>query len=224
MTIDEAGTLQQEINMNDLVAYETRPVLNQENISMIRTALSAISNHLVDASNLAEEVKALRSDVEVLRKEVAQANHFREIADQAYQQVNAQRIAAEGELTTTRQELVATKATLVVVREELDVARFDLNVAHTRIASLEEDATRVIREADEMVASMRAKFESQVRMIEEDATRRIEAAEAKVRDRNEEFATLRFRVGELDRDNKALRAIFEDAKAVINGKFGVAAE
>jgi chromosome segregation ATPase len=223
MTIDETGN-PVETNMNDLVAFEIRPVLNQENISMIRTALSAISNHLVDASNLAEEVKALRSDVEVLRKEVAQANHFREIADQAYQQVNAQRIAAESELTTTRTELVNTKATLVVVREELDIVRFDLSVAKTRIASLEEDATRIVREADEMIAAAVAKADARVRQVEEDADRRVLVAEAKARDRNEEFATLRSRVGELERDNNTLRAIFADAQAVMNGKFGVAAE
>lgn len=230
MTIDEAGNLieanqpQRETVMNDLVAIEPRSAFKDEEITMIQTALAAISNRLVGASNLAQKYEALAAEVAELRKEVQQANHFREIADQAYQQVNAQRIAAESELSSTRQELVTTKATLVVVREELDHVRFDLGVAHARIVSLEEDATRVIREADEMVASMRAKFEDRIRVVEEDADRRVQAAEAKVRDRHEEFATLRSRVDELNRDNVALRAIFADAQAVMNGKFGVAAE
>jgi chromosome segregation ATPase len=223
MTIDETGN-PVETNMNDLVAFEPRSAFNDEEITMIQTALAAISNRLVGASNLAQKYEALAAEVAELRKEVQQANHFREIADQAYQQVNAQRIAAESELTTTRTELVNTKATLVVVREELDIVRFDLSVAKTRIASLEEDASRVIREADEMIAAAVAKADARVRAVEEDADRRVLAAEAKARDRSEEFATLRSRVGELERDNNALRAIFADAQAVMNGKFGVAAE
>jgi len=92
---------------------------NLEDTSMVREFAARISNMIVDASQVAVDVKALRAEMDSLRNALAVANEQarraieerdqarasetiaikqREMADKAYETVNTQRIEAERQL------------------------------------------------------------------------------------------------------------------------------
>jgi len=220
MTIDETGNQIEETSMNELVAIP-RPVLDAENITMIQRALSAISNTLVDASQLAHEFATLKDEVRLLREETARANHFREIADNAYQQVNAQRISAETELTTVRFERDNARTDKDHLQFDVQALNGKLAEANGRIAALEEDQTKLIGEMDKAIGEAEAKADAKVREVEERYTTRIHTLSEMVRERDVTIADLRSKLYVSERDNRTLRQMLSEAKVAFTASMAV---
>src|SRR5712664_2084258 len=202
MTIDETGNPIEETSMNLTVAEPVRPVLNAENMSMIQTALAAIGNTLVDATHLAREFNDLKDEVRQLREETQRANHFREIADNAYQQVNSQRISAESELITVRFERDNARTDKDHLQFDVQALNGKLAEANGRIAALEEDQTKLIGEMDKAIGEAEAKADAKVRDVEERYTTRIHTLSEMVREHDLTIADLRSRLDVSERDNR----------------------
>jgi chromosome segregation ATPase len=228
MTIDEAGNLIEaneyqpvkDTSMNDLTVV-TRPVLDEGNMSMIRTALAAIGNTLVDASHLAREMDDLRIEVKGLREETQRANHFREIADQAYQQVNAQRISAESELITARFERDSAKVDHSTAMFNIQNLIAQLSTANGRIAALEEDQSKLLGEMDKAIDDARTEANARVGAIEGRLNERIETLSEMVRDRDATIVDLRSRLDVSERSNTNLRQMLKEARIAFEASMGV---
>jgi len=115
---------------------------------MVREFAARISNMIVDASQVAVDVKALRTEMDSLRDALAVANEQarraieerdqarageataikqREMADKAYETVNAQRIDAENSLTQVRSALNEAERDLDLAKADLDFRASELD-------------------------------------------------------------------------------------------------
>jgi len=113
------------------IEHTSNALVTLENSEMIREFATKFSNMIVEASDLAREVHALRDNMKLLSDQLAvandaaakaiedrnvayrdrdRANELREQADHAYAQVNAQRMQAERDLTDVRAYLLSAEA------------------------------------------------------------------------------------------------------------------
>jgi chromosome segregation ATPase len=158
MTIDETGKCIDLpiVHLEQDRMTETSPSL-LENPDMLRSTFALVANSIVEASDLAREVKALREAVDNMnhalsvahereahahaeRNEALQARdaavRAREVADAAYDKVNAQRIAAEMEAHDLREDRDALTNSEAYARQELGEAL-------SKIAELEAEVMRL---------------------------------------------------------------------------------
>lgn len=214
-------TLKDTQTMNDLipVTEPQAPVgseISEENVTMLRDSLSnfgqAFANMLVDASKLKKEFEALKEEVRQLREETARANHLREIADQAYNQVNAQRIEAENQLSAARADRNQAEKERDEALSQVATLSTQLTEAGEKVKALEADNTKLIREADETIASAKATAEAKVRDIQE-----------KHDEKSLELSRVIMRLAEVERDNRNLRNMVKDAKAVLDAQIATMA-
>ncbi len=207
MTIDEQG--------------HVIPV-NLENTDMIRNAVHNFGNMLVEASYLAKEVRSLREELEAVKNQIAVTNEAakrafeerdaavanlrraeeqRDMADQAYAQVNAQRITAENELHVVR----VTSGTM---QASAEFAAQQLSEAQARIASLEADQDKVLKMADDDIAAANAKANRRVAEVETI----LEALRLEVAALKDDRTRLQDELALTYVDVRSLRSIINEAK------------
>jgi hypothetical protein len=163
------GMYSLEEKMNDLIPMPVcspspLDLTNPESLVMLQNAIALVANGLVEASALAVTVKEIQATVVELREAITVANYQREVADVAYQQVNAQRIDAETELARVQNERNNLQADLEVAARALSDARAERDL-------YKEEVDRVIADANETIASARAKTAtaSEARLVAEEA-------------------------------------------------------
>lgn len=138
--------------MNDLMVVEksTFPEINLEDSNMVGEFVKVFANALTKASDLAGQLAALRDEMVELRRQVSSANHSREVADAAYNAVNAQRIQAENECHSLRGELNT------YIKAEAD-AQIALGDTKAKVVELEAEIVKLVNDSNETIASANAK-------------------------------------------------------------------
>jgi chromosome segregation ATPase len=205
--------------MNDLICMETSPridLTNPESINMLNAALGSVSNFIVAASSLAQEVASLREEIAVLRAQFGDAALRLEQADAAYRTVNSQRIFAENEAT----ELRAMNGTLM---DENVAFQRNYDDACSEVVLWKEECARLVRDSDATIASANEKARA--------ANERAYAAEAEVaqlklsledarnsRDNEMRSADIwRDKFEFAEKANTTLRSMISDASLVLSG-------
>jgi len=179
-------------------------------------------NMLVEASYLAKEVRSLREELEAVKNQIAVTNEAakrafeerdaavsnlrraeeqRDMADQAYAQVNAQRITAENELHVVR----VTSGTM---QASAEFAAQQLSEAQARIASLEADQDKVLKMADDDIAAANAKANRRVAEVETI----LEALRLEVAALKDDRTRLQDELALTYVDVRSLRSIINEAK------------
>jgi chromosome segregation ATPase len=204
--------------MNDLVCIETSRIdlTNPESINMLNAALGSVSNFIVAASSLAQEVASLREEIAVLRAQFGDAALRLEQADAAYRTVNSQRIFAENEATELRAMNDALSSVNATFRNNYDDAC-------SEVVLWKEECARLVRDSDATIASANEKARAanerayaaeaevaQLKLSLEDAKNDAMHWEAKAN-------TYRGELDAADKANATLRSMISDASLVLSG-------
>jgi hypothetical protein len=224
MTIDETGK-QEIIPVNELITLE--------NTDMVRDWARKFSNMMVEASDMAKEVHALRDAIQKItdaltvaneaaaraieerdaaQRAAARARELQEQAEHAYQTVNEQRIATARELHDAQETLKVNKALLdnALAREEEYKQEIDEWTKES--TSLKAEVFHATFDAAAMVDAVKAEKEAII------ASLRMEVQAL----RDEGYQTKEeLRIHE--RDTSTLRRIISEAKLAAQGTVGVLA-
>lgn len=137
--------------MNDLVLHPQEPnpfpTLNLEDPQMIANFVTTLANALVRASELMQVVKNLQHKLEEVEAKAEAAFHQKEIADAAYNSVNAQRIDAENQVISLRSERVA-------LERDNQTLTLELGDIKARVVDLEAEVLKVRNEYEERIAAL----------------------------------------------------------------------
>lgn len=187
--------------MNDMSLVDQPknfPIIDLENPEMISQAIQSIANAFVRASELAQIVKAMQRDMEELRQQVAEHKHHKEIADAAYNQVNAARIEAENHCVSLRTERNA-------LEQDNNRLVFEIGDIKAKVAEVEAE---IIRIRDNYEAKIAGLVEERDRAIEKakDATDLYNLAEE---DKRQQAITIKGLEDELAKEKGAATALRE---------------
>lgn len=151
--------------MNELVEIQPNDAyfIDLENPEMISKAIAGIANAFIRASELAGVVKELQNKLKEVEAKAEAAMHQKEIADQAYNAVNAQRIDAENQahaLRAERNELERNNERLL----------FEIGDVKAKVTSLEADIIRLKEDHErtlESITSERNRALDRIKELEE---------------------------------------------------------
>lgn len=151
--------------MNELVEIQPNDAyfIDLENPEMISKAIAGIANAFIRASELAGVVKELQNKLKEVEAKAEAAMHQKEIADQAYNAVNAQRIDAENQahaLRAERNELEGNNERLL----------FEIGDVKAKVTSLEADIIRLKEDHErtlESITSERNRALDRIKELEE---------------------------------------------------------
>jgi len=217
MTLDEQGREiftfpVTTVNLSPLTGTETltrniAPSL-LENPEMLRSTFALVANSIVEASDLAAEVKALRKAVDEMtlalrvaderearayieRNEAITARDLalrsKELADAAYDTVNGQRISAEAEAQDLRRARNEAQDAAAAMSLDLTAALSKVAELEAEILRLHGHQTGVVLELDDKLTDALAKardFEDLYALAQEDNSKLTSDLIAAHRDRD----------------------------------------
>lgn len=137
----------------------TFPEIDLENPEMIHSAVTALANALLKASDLMKTVRGLQDRLDDMERDLSQARHYKEVADAAYNTVNAARIDAENQLSSARSERAFyedenKKLVAEMVEVRAKVVEVEAEVLKLKAAHEQELTTHITaREAAEKAAN-----------------------------------------------------------------------
>jgi chromosome segregation ATPase len=213
------------------IEHTSSAIVTLENSEMIREWATKFSNMIVEASDLAQEVHGLRDSIQLLRDQLAVANeaaaraieernaayHARdkaveskEIAEQAWQQVNTQRIEAERELQSTREELSRQKAEIFDLNRQLENAKLDVELWTSEANEFKRLHAEAVEDKSRAVDLVRA-----------EAVTIAEALRMEIQALKEERYRISDELEVSERDCQTLRKMISEAKLASEGLLGV---
>jgi chromosome segregation ATPase len=150
---------------------EMFPQIDLENDEMTNAAITWLGNLVTRASDLAKTVSELTARLDKMELEIAAAKHGKEIADAAYDQVNAQRIEAENALTSVRSDRAFYSAETERLGREADELRETtkgLEAEITKIKESHQAEMDVARKALEAATERARDHEDLYKLAEQD--------------------------------------------------------
>jgi chromosome segregation ATPase len=194
------------------------PQIDLENDEMTNAAITWLGNLVTRASDLAKTVKELTARLDKMELDVAAAKHGKEIADAAYDQVNAQRIEAENALTRVRTEQAFCETENAVLLKEVRELREATKGLEAEITKIKESHQGEIKTLSDALtaATERAKdHEDLYKLAEQDKAQLQEDLEKT----NAELRIAHATVATQDETIKKLRDIIDNInKAIGNAK------